>query len=131
MPINGPACDNPLVMAPAGCVHCSMQDWAKFIADQLRGELGTPAILKPETYKMLHTPHFAGDYALGWIVTSRGWGGGTVLTHAGCNTMNYANVWIAPKRDMAFLVCLNQGDDVAFKASDEAIAGLIQCYLKK
>jgi len=128
---NGPAIDNPQVMAPAGCVHGSIQDWAKFITDQLRGARGEPALLKPDSYSMLHKPPFGGDYALGWLVTSRDWGGGTVLTHAGCNTMNYSNTWIAPQRDFAVLACVNHGGDAGFKATDDAIAALIRLYLEK
>jgi CubicO group peptidase (beta-lactamase class C family) len=125
---NGPAMDNPPVMGPAGRVHCTIQDWAKFIQDQLRGERGEPALLKPETYQKLHTPPFGGDYALGWIVAPRKWGGGTVFNHAGDNTMNFANVWIAPQRDFAILVCVNQSGETAFKATDEAVGALIKLH---
>jgi hypothetical protein len=59
-------------------------------------------------------------------VVKRDWGGGTVLNHAGDNTMNHANVWIAPQRDFAVLVCINQGGEAASKASDEAAAALIR-----
>jgi CubicO group peptidase (beta-lactamase class C family) len=125
-PENGPAMDNPPVMGPAGRVHCSIQDWAEFIQDQLRGargEFGT--LLKRESYQTLQTPPFGGDYALGWKVVQRVWAGGKALTHAGDNTMNFANVWIAPKRDFAILVCVNQGGDTAFEASDAAVGALI------
>ena len=128
MPENGPAMDNPPVMGPAGRVHCSIQDWAKLIQDQLRGDRGESALLKPESYQKLHTPPFGGDYALGWIVVQREWGGGTVFNHAGDNTMNFANVWIAPQRDFAILVCVNQSGDTAFKASDEAVGALIKLH---
>ncbi|HEY6327858.1 MAG TPA: serine hydrolase domain-containing protein [Blastocatellia bacterium] len=130
-PMNGPSVDNPPVMGPAGCVHCTLQDWAKFIADQLSGELGSGALLKPETYKKLHEPPFGGDYALGWIITQRPWGGGTIFTHAGSNTMNYAVVWIAPKRDFAVLVTSNQGGPAATKGCDEAAGSLIRLYTKQ
>lgn len=129
--INGPSMDNPPILGPAGRVHCTIQDWAKFVADQLRGARGEPALLKNSTYQVLHTPHFGGDYGLGWIVVKRDWGGGTVLNHGGCNTMNFANVWIAPQRDFAVLVCINQGDDTAFKASDEAVGALIKLHDSK
>lgn len=42
---NGPDVDNPPVLGPAGRVHCTIQDWAKFIQDQLRGTRGDPALL--------------------------------------------------------------------------------------
>lgn len=123
---NGPKIDNPPVMGPAGRVHCTMQDWARFISDQLRGARDGPALLQNATYNTLHTPPFGGAYALGWIVTEREWGGGTVLTHGGCNTMNFANTWVAPERDFAILVCVNQGGNTAAKASDEAVSALIR-----
>jgi CubicO group peptidase (beta-lactamase class C family) len=127
MPLNGPAIDNPPVMGPAGRVHCTIQDWAKFVQDQLRGARGEGGtLLKPESYIKLHTPPSGGDYALGWAVTERGWGGGTVLHHSGDNTMNHANVWIAPNRDFALLACANQGGDEAFKATDAAVGAMIQ-----
>ncbi len=125
---NGPAMDNPLFLAPAGCVHCSITDWSKFILDQLKGAMGKPGLLRPETYKTIQTPPFGGDYSLGWIVVQRDWGGGTVFNHGGDNTMNFANVWISPKRDFALLICMNQGGDAAFKASDEVITALTNSF---
>jgi CubicO group peptidase (beta-lactamase class C family) len=126
---NGPKADNPPVMGPAGTVHSTMADWGKFITDQLKGARGERALLRPYTYKKLHTPP-ADDYALGWIVTQRDWGGGTVLTHAGSNTLNYCVVWMAPRVDFAVLVCTNQGGSAAAKAVDEAAWTLIRHYLR-
>ena len=122
---NGPAVDNPPVLGPAGTVHCTIRDWARFIADFLRGARGESALLKPATYEVLLRPPYGGDYALGWSMVERSWGGGTVLNHCGCNTMYYANAWLAPKRDFAVLVCANQGLD-AFAATDEAAGQLIR-----
>ena len=124
--LNGPAVDNAAVMGPAGTVHCSIADWSKFIADQLRGERGTGALLKTETYKALHTPRFGGNYAFGWGVTSRVWAGGTVLQHNGSNTMNFCTLWVAPLRDLAVLAVTNQGGDEAQTAADEAVAAMIR-----
>jgi CubicO group peptidase (beta-lactamase class C family) len=122
---NGPAMDNPPVLSPAGRVHCTIHDWASFIADQLRGARGEPALLQPASYKTLHTPPFGGEFALGWAVLERDWSGGTALNHCGDNTMNFANVWVAPLRDLAVLVCINQSGNTAFQASDEAIVALL------
>ena len=69
---------------------------------------------------------FGGNYALGWIVCERKWGGGKVLTHNGSNTMNYSVAWVAPKRGFAVLVCVNQGGDEAARACDEAASALIR-----
>lgn len=122
---NGPQVDNPPVLGPAGTVHSTMADWGKFITDQLKGARGERALLRPYTYRKLHTPP-ADDYALGWIVTQRDWAGGTALTHAGSNTMNYCVVWMAPRADFAVLVCTNQGGSLAAKAADEAAWTLIR-----
>jgi CubicO group peptidase (beta-lactamase class C family) len=125
---NGPSMDNPPIIGPAGRVHCTIQDWGKFVTDQLRGERGEPALLKNSTYKVLHTPHFGGEYAFGWIAVERDWGGGIVLNHLGDNTMNCANVWIAPQRDFAVLICINQGGATAWKASRAAVEAMIKLH---
>ena len=128
---NGPDMDNPPVMGPAGRIHCSIQDWAKFVQDQLRGARGESALLKSESYQKLQTQPFGGDYALGWLVVSRSWGGGKVLNHGGDNTMNFANVWVAPKKDFAILVCVNQSGNKAFIATDAAVVAMMGLVQKK
>ena len=124
-PMNGSSMDNLPVMGPAGRIHCTIQDWARFVQDQLRGAQGKPGLLKAESYKKLQTQPFNGDYALGWLVAQREWGGGKVLNHGGDNTMNRANVWVAPKKDFAILVCANQSGDAAGQATDEAVSAMI------
>ncbi len=128
---NGPDMDNPPVMGPAGRIHCTIQDWAKFVQDQLRGARGAPALLKPETYQRLQTPPFGGDYALGWNVVQRDWAGGKALNHGGDNTMNFANVWVAPGRNFAILVCVNQSGNKAFQATDAAVGAMIDLLKKQ
>ena len=125
-PENGPDADNPPVLGPAGRVHATIQDWALFVQDQLRGDRGEPALLSPESYQRLHTPPAGGDYALGWICADRSWAGGKALNHVGDNTMNCANVWIAPHRNFAILVCTDEGGPEAFKATDAAMSALIK-----
>ncbi len=126
---NGPLVDNPEVMGPAGTVHCSLADWSKFIADQISGLDGHGTLFAPEMYKRLHTPPFGGDYGFGWLATDRPWGGGTVYTHNGSNTMNFAVVWMAPLKDFAVLVTTNQGGAEAQQGTDEAASALIQLHL--
>ncbi len=125
----GPLSDNPVAIAPAGLVHCSMGDWAKYITAHVRGEK-EGGLVTPETFRRLHTPPFGGDYALGWLVTERDWGGGRVLTHAGSNTQNFAVVWLAPLRNFAVLAATNQGGQEAEQACDEVCAALIGQFLR-
>lgn len=125
--------DNPAAIGPAGTVHCSVGDWAKFVAMHLRGDQGRNGFLKAATFTKLHTPldDSLDKYACGWTVANRDWGGGKVLTHAGSNTMWYAVTWIAPRKDFAILVVCNQGGDPGAKATDEAASALIQDHLKQ
>ena len=129
----GPRADNPPVIGPAGTVHCSIGDWAKFIQAHLRGELGEPGLLKPETFKRLHTAPLGGQYGFGWLVVQRAWAGGIALNHAGSNTQNYAIVWMAPAKDFAILVMTNQADTQqdTFKACDETATALIHWLARK
>jgi CubicO group peptidase (beta-lactamase class C family) len=125
----GPLADNPPAIGPAGRVHCTVGDWAKYISLHLRRGEGEPRILKPAMFDKLHTP--LGDdarYALGWLVVPRNWGGGDVLTHTGSNTMWFAVAWLAPKRGFAVLVACNQGGKDAERACDEAAWALIQDF---
>ncbi|CAN5745092.1 N/A [soil metagenome] len=122
---NGPAMDNPAVMAPAGAVHCTMTDWAKFLTDQLRGGAGLPALLPREIYEAMQTPGPNSQYGFGWIVVSRPWAGGKALTHSGSNTMNYCVCWLAPAKKFGVLVCCNEAGDNVAKACDEAASMLI------
>jgi len=127
-PGNSPVMDSPPVLSPAVGVHCTIGDWARFVADQLRGGRGDPALLRAASYRSLHTPTYGGYYALGWFVVKRAWSGGRVLNHAGYSTMNYANAWLAPRRDFAILVCINQSGSRAFHASAEVVNALIQFH---
>jgi hypothetical protein len=68
---------------------------------------------------------------MGWRVAQRKWGDGRVLTHTGCNTMNFAVTWLAPKRNFAVLVATNQGRGIAPKSTDEVAAALIRKLLPR
>jgi len=125
---NGPDVDNLAVIGPAGTVHCTLSDWSKFIADQMRGARGQNGLLKVESYHEIQTPHFGGDYGLGWGVTELKWAKGKVLAHAGSNGMNHAYAWVAPQRDVAVLVCANIGGERAMKATNEITVQMVKSH---
>jgi CubicO group peptidase (beta-lactamase class C family) len=118
--------DNPPCMGPAGTVHCSVPDWAKFAALHLRAEQGKPRLLKAATFKVLHTPPPGLEYAGGWLVFDRSWAGGRALNHSGSNTMWYVTVWLAPARNFSTLIATNQGGDTASAACEQATQELIK-----
>jgi CubicO group peptidase (beta-lactamase class C family) len=127
----GPNSDNPALISPAGTVHVSMEGWASFITDVLRGFEGKGRLLSAASYQHLHTPPFVGtSYAYGWETVERSWAAGTAYTHAGSNTLNYAVAWVAPRRRLAVLVATNVGTEAAFRACDDVAATLIQRELK-
>ncbi|MCD6394207.1 MAG: beta-lactamase family protein [Planctomycetes bacterium] len=121
--------DNPPVIAPAGTVHCSMGDWAKFVILHLeKGSFAGRQLIKPETLAELRKPYFGGNYAGGWGVLDRSWGGGRVFSHSGSNNQNYAVVWMAPLKRYAVLVVTNQGGGSEAKALDKVAATLIRKF---
>jgi CubicO group peptidase (beta-lactamase class C family) len=130
-PYNGPDADNSPYMWPAGAVHCSMADWAKFLADQMRGGNGMPALLPAAIYADIQTPGPNSNYGFGWIIVQRGWAGGKALCHTGSNTMNFCNCWLAPAKKFGVLVCMNQGGGKTFIASDDAAEAMISLYTAK
>lgn len=125
MPNNGPMMDNPPALGPAGTCHGTLANYAKFVADHLRGAAKGKALLPHTLYTDLHTPQPGTDYALGWHIAQRDWAGGTVLTHNGTNTMNFSVVWMAPLKGFAVVACCNQGGPKATAACDEACSALI------
>jgi CubicO group peptidase (beta-lactamase class C family) len=126
----GPGADNPPATGPAGAVHCTLADFARYGALHALGDrLGT-MFLKRESFVKLHTPPGGQNYAAGWIVTPRDWAGGPALTHAGSNTTFYVVIWIAPARDAVFVAATNCAGDAAEKGVDEVVSGLIAKVLK-
>ena len=126
----GPAADNPLAISPAGAVHCSVGDLARYAVFHMAGERAGNRLLKSDSFKKLHQP-VGDDYALGWVVTERKWAGGRALTHTGSNTMFYVVVWMAPEKNIAIIVASNIGVAEAFKGCDEAAGELIKEYFGK
>lgn len=128
-----PAEDNPAAIAPAGLVHLSILDLARYAAFHLDNFNQKIPELKAWRERM-YTPPPGSDYAYGWIVQTRGWAGGPALTHAGSNTMFYAVIWLAPAKDYAFVVITNIGDKESGEDStagriDRVVAGLITRFL--
>ncbi len=101
--------DNPAALGPAGRIHMSLADYARFIRLFLTKGDG---LLRPETIVKLTTP-VAGIgigpvYALGWGVTPAvGGSGGPVLVHEGSNTLWHAMAAVAPGTGIALIGASN------------------------
>ncbi|MBT4967440.1 MAG: penicillin-binding protein, partial [Bacteroidetes bacterium] len=92
-------------LGPAGRVHCTIEDWAKFLSLFLTDK---NPILKQEYINKLIEP--IGFYAGGWGVADKTWAKGDIMSHNGSNGIWYSSVLVAPKLDRAFIVCTNSRD---------------------
>lgn len=118
----GPA-DNPPALGPAGTVHMTLQDHARFARLFLKDN----AILSADSLRRLTTPAPGATYALGWgIVPEKPWSRGPILAHEGSNTLWHEVVLIAPGRGAAIIAATNAGPE----ASKGAAIKLAQQFQK-
>ncbi len=122
---NGPASDNPPSLGPAGRVHLSLENYARFAIDHLKGATGGKALLPPALYQILHQPDPLSHYACGWGIAERPWAGGRCLTHTGSNEANYFAAWLAPEKGFGVIAATNQGGPHGAAACDAACGLLI------
>jgi CubicO group peptidase (beta-lactamase class C family) len=134
------AADNPACYGPAGTVHVSLGDWAKYASFHLAGERGTPFIppgastplLSVESIRRLHTPLGAAmnkggaRYAMGWGVGKVPKSGEPVFMHFGSNGYWLAGIALQPARNLALLVVTNQGGAQAQQACSQLLQSLTE-----
>jgi CubicO group peptidase (beta-lactamase class C family) len=117
--------DNPPVYGPAGTVHLSLIDWAKYASLHLeaaRSQVQRLAFIK------LHSDPYEQGYGFGWGIAERPWAGGKVLMHAGSNTMWFSQIVLAPGRDLGLLVAANRADEPAQKGVGKTLEALIDRF---
>jgi CubicO group peptidase (beta-lactamase class C family) len=105
--------DNTPALGPAGTVHASLADWAKFIRLHIDGSEGS-LTLAPATLARLHTqypptPMYPNRYGYGWIMFDDS--GGVGLGHDGSNTLWYCSCQVLPAQGVAFLAVSNIGGE--------------------
>jgi CubicO group peptidase (beta-lactamase class C family) len=110
-------------IGPAGRIHCSVADWAKFISLWLTNE--NPILDRKYLDKLIEPvgDHF---YAGGWGVAEHDWAKGITFNHCGSNEIWYASVLVTPKLDRAFVVATNSCDfgstpDVCLETANKMI----------
>lgn len=120
--------DNPPIFGPAGTVHLSLPDYAKFARLFLTDGGG---LLRPESLRRLATPQGGArdGYAMGWRTEGdRPWANGPVLTHDGSNTLWHASALIAPAKGLAILVCGNADAGGGAQAVQALSLALVTLY---
>ena len=130
----GPNADNPLMLGPAGTVHMSLEDFARWAVWNLaRGKRG-PSLIRPETFAKLTTPVIdvpmkkdsapgtpsRGRYGLGWGEVVYEWAKGPFIYHGGSNNMNLAHILLQPDSDFGMVLMTN----ISGKKADEAFFAL-------
>jgi len=112
------------LLAPAGDVHMSIEDYARFLQDHLRGLRGQDGLLRAATVQRLHQP--TGEYALGWI--ARPLAGARASAHEGSAGTFHAIAVLQPERDLAVAVFVNAGFEQAGDAARDLARVLLERY---
>jgi CubicO group peptidase (beta-lactamase class C family) len=121
MPVEpGGLADNPPYLGPAGRLHMTAGDLARWGQVHLRGERGQDGLVRAETFKKLHQPE-TGSYAMGWVLRP---GESRIIWHNGSNTMWYAIVAFNPAADRGVVIVTN-GSIAAAQAVDAVAMGIV------
>jgi CubicO group peptidase (beta-lactamase class C family) len=124
----GPGADSPEVVGPAGTVHMSMADFARYAAAHIAGARGADGLVTAETFARLHQQTPGTASGLGWFLAVRAWANGIALYHEGSNQLWYANTWLAANRDFGVLAITNAGEGRAFDATEAAVDALVERF---
>jgi len=109
--VPGAEADNHPVLGPAGTVHCSLADVAKYAKLHLDQNAGRETSLALSDSRPLYEDQYQVGYTPGALVfeTGNSWAGGKLLWHNGSNTFNYAIMMLAPARNKAVIGVVNSG----------------------
>lgn len=108
---SSPGADNPLALGPAGTVHMTIADYARWT----RAICGEGDWLSDDNLARLNTTADANPaYSLGWMVqpappSGAFAGAGETLAHEGSNTLWHAISIVAPKPGLAVFTFANDG----------------------
>lgn len=122
--------DNPPLLAPAGGVHCSIDDWGNFLVELLDGLHGDSDYLDQSSVERLTEPADAPvdglpdvGSALGWLVADGPQG--PAMFHNGSNTAWFSQAVIVPSIDRVVVAVTNdavhgeEAGQAAFRALDD------------
>ncbi|KQQ45131.1 hypothetical protein ASF61_21130 [Duganella sp. Leaf126] len=112
----------PQMYAPAGFLHMSLGDWAKFNLDQLAGAAGKGKLLSPASYRLMQTAQPGSPAGLDWGVQQSIAGRkGPVLVHQGSDGNWLAIAVLFPESGTGALMVANAGPDMG---ADKVLMGL-------
>jgi len=113
---------NPDMFAPAGNLHMSLGDWAKFNADQLAGAKGHGRLLSPASYRLMQTRQQHAANGLDWGVQPTIAGRkGPALIHGGSDGFWFAYVVLFPESGNGALVIDNASAEMGGDAAARTV----------
>ncbi|HEX8609921.1 MAG TPA: serine hydrolase domain-containing protein [Telluria sp.] len=112
----------PAMFAPAGFLHMSLVDWARFNLDQLAGSQGKGTLLAPASYKLMQTAQPGSPAGLDWGVQASVAGrAGPALVHQGSDGNWLAIAVLFPEQGSGALVVANAAEDMG---ADKVLNGI-------
>jgi CubicO group peptidase (beta-lactamase class C family) len=100
------------ILTPAGNIHMTMEDLARFARLHLRGLRGQDGLLRSDTIRRMHQPIAGGNYGFGWYNDSRTFDEPR-SRHSGEVGTFHASIWIFPQRDIAIVGGANADNPAA------------------
>ncbi len=117
---------NPAMFAPAGNLHMSLADWAKFCIDQLQGARGHGRLLSPASYRVMQSAQPGGNSGADWGIQPAIAGRrGPVLIHGGSDGTWFAYVVLFPQTGNGVLVIDNASAEMGGDATVMALLGAV------
>ena len=117
-------------IAPAGNIHCSVGDLARYARAHLDGLAGEDGFLQAATVQRLHAVPDGGGamrFASGWIATEDA-SGDPVHRHGGTIGASYADVQLYPARRCAVIVLTNVGPGVGEPLASQVAQAMVQRF---
>lgn len=138
----GPAEDSPPMVGPAGTVHMSVLDFAKWAGWNAGAGHRPPALVSPETLAVIQSPHVRtpvmtnprpgtpteGEYGLGWGIGLYDWAARPLLNHNGSNQRAIAKILVDTQADFAVVAVTNLGGPKAEAAAAAIIQHIYEEY---
>lgn len=116
----------PAMYAPAGFLHMSLGDWARFSLDQLAGAHGKGKLLQPASYKLMQTAQPGSGTGLDWgVQPSIAGRKGPALVHQGSDGNWLAVVVLFPEQENGVLAVTNAFDDMGANTVVKSVLGTL------
>ena len=113
----------PDMLAPAGFLHMSLADWARFNLDQLAGAKGEGKLLSAAHYQLMQTAQPGSGSGLDWgVQPSIAGRKGPVLVHQGSDGNWLAIVVLFPEQGTGVLAIANAFQDMG---ADQVLNGML------